>query len=99
MKKRRPSVAPGWMSILVSRRANQDSSAPDSAAGAPQPMRQALQQDGVHAGIGGQHFKAGTRGGVALEHAGDVFAQQREQAGGIGPFPRGRESSFVILRR
>ena len=37
-------------------------------------------EDGVHAGIGGDHLEARACRRVALEHAGDVLGQQREQA-------------------
>ena len=42
---------------------------------APQTMRQAMKQDGVHARIGGQHLPTGTGGGVALEHDRNIFTQ------------------------
>jgi hypothetical protein len=54
-------------------------------------VRDALQQDGVHAGIGGDDLEARARRRIALEHAGDVLAQQREQAGRVGSLSRKRE--------
>jgi hypothetical protein len=51
----------------------------------------ALQQDGVNAGIGGEHFEAEAGGGVALEYAGHVLAQQGEQAGAVIPANAGTQ--------
>jgi hypothetical protein len=44
----------------------------------PQTMGDALQQNRVHAGISGEHFKARTRRWIALKNAVNILAQQSE---------------------
>src|SRR5688572_19992928 len=39
----------------------------------PQPVADAVEEDGVQAGVAGQHFPGRARGRIALEHAGDVI--------------------------
>ena len=57
MKNRRPICAPGWISIPVSQRAEvrHEAGEPFEPAG-PQPMRGAMDQHGVKAGIAGEYF-------------------------------------------
>jgi hypothetical protein len=57
MKKRRPIVAPGWISMPVSQRATDGAEPRQPAqAMAPQPVVDAMQDQGVQARIAGQHL-------------------------------------------
>ena len=67
MKKRRPMVAPGWIS--------------EAPARSPQAVRYAMGEDGVDAGVGGQDFQRRSGGRIALKNAGEVFPEGRPEAG------------------
>ena len=47
---------------------------------APQPMRQPMDDDGMKAGIQGNHFKGRARRRIAVEYDGNIFLELAEKA-------------------
>jgi hypothetical protein len=79
MNTRRPIFAPGWISMPVNQRARVlDETGQPLEAQVPQAVRQAVPEDGVQAGIGGQHLEKGARRRIPVEHDADVFPQSGE---------------------
>ena len=81
MNTRRPIVAPGWISMPVIQRAKCDTNRAEPAqAGAPQPMRQPMDQQRVESRVTRDDLPGGLGRRVAVEHAGDIFTDAREHA-------------------
>jgi hypothetical protein len=79
MKTRRPMVAPGWISMPVTKRMPCETKRGSQRS----PQRQSVWRDAVElqrvkARIAREHFPHRSRGGVALEHALDVFPDLRK---------------------
>lgn len=53
-------------------------------APAPQSMGQAMDQQGMDAGIGGEHLEMGAGSGISTKHAAHILAQQLEQPRSAG---------------
>ena len=68
-----PIVAPGWISMPVSEAVElADPARHERHAGVAQLVRQAVQPQGVQAGVRGDDLELGRGGGVALLHRLDV---------------------------
>ena len=74
MKKRRPMVAPGWISMPVKKRLNCEIKRGSSGTSpAVELVRQAVQQDGVEARVAEEDFEHALGGRILPEDGIDLF--------------------------